>query len=203
MCAFLRGSGAVSKRVYHHAPGSLFSFMDNMWGRVHIDWYGAWVLWMIALAITYGQNGVMGILLLKAPDITRLDGAGVFSNVDLYCTGGTAMVREYVTQAADEYGEVSVLSLYRLKKIIARAKGVQITLSSSLETCSLLFLGHGDYKTEKVPLDTLLDALDTHKETETDSVVRVWDITIPFGGSIWMTYTTVYMWYIQDTLLEG
>ena len=93
-------------------------------------------------------------------------------------------------------------TLYHLKKIIARAKGVRLTISSCLEVCSLLFLAQGDYKTEKVPLLTLLAALDIDRETQTDSAVRVWDITIPFGGSVWCTYSTVYMWYIQDTLTE-
>jgi len=43
-------------------------------------------LWFGALMATYGQNGLMGVLLLKAPNIMRLDGAGVASNLDLYTT---------------------------------------------------------------------------------------------------------------------
>ena len=153
-------------------------------------------LWFGALMATYGQNGLMGVLLLKAPNIMRLDGAGVASNLDLYTTADDQMVREYLTREADEYGEVSVRSLFKLKRIIARTKGVRLGFASCPEVGALLFLAKGDYVTEKAPVSNLLVILITYL----GSALQVWDVTIPFRGSLWITYSICYYRYWQDSI---
>jgi hypothetical protein len=196
----MRDSAFTSKQMLDDSPGSMVMFMVMIMARMRL---AALVpAFVTVLTTTFLQHGIIGILLLRAPDITRFDEAGWFlSHPDLYQTDPDRMFSALSTVMNDDC-EVSLHSLYLYKKILADELSVTMQYGNCLETGVLFTNAKGDWTTRMVPLSNIRDIFQTDPARRDELVVEYWDVNTDVRTVI-SVFLSALWYYLYQAGLEA
>jgi hypothetical protein len=114
----------------------------------------------IVLYVTYRQWGIIGLLLMRAPDITQFGAGdlGLMSHVDMF-KNDVEFVKEYLTEHATENGRVTFETIMAMKDEIAKRTETVPSVASLVENMLLFQLSADVGDTKTVHVDEILAVL--------------------------------------------
>jgi hypothetical protein len=156
LCPFFRGHCVEHPVLYSTSAGSLFRFIRVTCTPPVVGGVGFVLMVLMVFYCVYMQFGLIGLLLLRSPDIERFEYCGILSHPDLF-QSDLSTVERILRDQADEKGMVTYQALLDAKKVVAERSGIdEEGFASQVETRLLFILSGGR---ELVAVDQVMATL--------------------------------------------